>query len=75
MPVQSKLVNDGASGLPKLRFVLNLNTLKDLRSDSERPGLESTRLYSLLANHGFETASDCLRKVTNELIYFVSNSS
>jgi hypothetical protein len=54
MDAHSKLLNDGSNESPKLRVFLNLDTLKDLPTDSRGSGLEDLPLFAQLARDGFE---------------------
>jgi hypothetical protein len=54
MAAHSRLLNDGSNQSPQLRVFLNLDTLKDLPTDSRGRGLEDSLLFAQLARDGFE---------------------
>lgn len=54
MVAHVKRLNDGSNEPPKLRVFLNLDTLKDLPSDSRWPGLEGRLAFEQLARDGYE---------------------
>jgi hypothetical protein len=47
-------LNDGSAECPKLRVFMNLDTLTDLRGDTQWPGFEGARRYERLLEDRFE---------------------
>ncbi|HEY4357334.1 MAG TPA: hypothetical protein VGN16_16405 [Acidobacteriaceae bacterium] len=54
MNASSRFLNDGSGDAPRLSVHLNLDSLADLRVDSEWPGLEDLPRYQYLLVDGFE---------------------
>jgi hypothetical protein len=54
MKAATGYLNDGSGEAPRLKIYLNLDTLVDLRPDSEWPGLDGLPAYDRLLKDGFE---------------------